>query len=131
MALIVATRRAFSTRMTKASRAEVQKLVLLMAVAAYAFWEIQRGDSQEEERKRKRKSSSVHYLIEIVEALLQTPQAADTSLQQTASAGVLLRHSIIIIIIFINAFIYNIIIITITTFTITIRGGDAVRPNWA
>lgn len=39
-ALIVATRRAFSTRITKASRADVQKLVLLMAVAAYAFWEI-------------------------------------------------------------------------------------------
>lgn len=36
-ALIVATRRAFSTRITKASRADVQKLVLLMAVAAYAF----------------------------------------------------------------------------------------------
>lgn len=40
MALIVATRSAFSTRITKASRADVQKLVLLMAVAAYAFWEI-------------------------------------------------------------------------------------------
>lgn len=37
IALIVATRRAFSTRITKASRADVQKLVLLMAVAAYAF----------------------------------------------------------------------------------------------
>lgn len=33
-ALIVATRRAFSTKMTKASRADVQKLVLLIAVAA-------------------------------------------------------------------------------------------------
>lgn len=118
MALIVATRRAFSTKMTKASRAEVQKLVLLMAVAAYAFWEIQRGGSQEEEKKRRRKSSSVHYLIEIVEALLQTPEAADTRLQQTASTGILLRHSII------STFIYNIIIITIT-----IRGGDAVSPN--
>lgn len=42
MALIVATRRAFSTRMTKASRADVQKLVLLMAVAAYAFWKKER-----------------------------------------------------------------------------------------
>jgi hypothetical protein len=31
---MAATLRAFSTRMTKASRAEVQKLVLLMAVAA-------------------------------------------------------------------------------------------------
>ena len=33
MELMVATRRAFSTRMPRASRAEVQKLVLLMAVA--------------------------------------------------------------------------------------------------
>lgn len=31
--LMAATRRAFSTRMSNASRAEVQKLVLLMAVA--------------------------------------------------------------------------------------------------
>jgi hypothetical protein len=37
MELMVATRRAFSTRMPRASRAEVQKLVLLMAVAVYAF----------------------------------------------------------------------------------------------
>ena len=36
--LIAATRKAFSTRMTKASLAEVQKLVLLIAVAVYAFW---------------------------------------------------------------------------------------------
>lgn len=35
---MVATRKAFSTRMTKASFAEVQKLVLLIAVAVYAFW---------------------------------------------------------------------------------------------
>lgn len=53
-ALMVATRRAFSTRMTKASRADVQKLVLLMAVAAYAFWVIntagQRRAEEEEER---------------------------------------------------------------------------------
>ena len=37
-ALMAATLRAFSTRITKASRADVQKLVLLMAVAAYAFY---------------------------------------------------------------------------------------------
>ena len=36
--LMAATRKAFSTRMTKASFAEVQKLVLLIAVAVYAFW---------------------------------------------------------------------------------------------
>jgi hypothetical protein len=35
---MAATRKAFSTRMTKASFAEVQKLVLLIAVAVYAFW---------------------------------------------------------------------------------------------
>lgn len=35
--LMAATRKAFSTRMTKASFAEVQKLVLLIAVAVYAF----------------------------------------------------------------------------------------------
>lgn len=33
------------------------------------------------------------YLIEIVEALLQTPQAADAGLQQAPSAGVLLKHN--------------------------------------
>lgn len=36
---MAATRKAFSTRITKASFAEVQKLVLLIAVAVYAFWE--------------------------------------------------------------------------------------------
>ena len=35
--LMAATRKAFSTKMTKASFAEVQKLVLLIAVAVYAF----------------------------------------------------------------------------------------------
>lgn len=35
---IAATRKAFSTSITKASFAEVQKLVLLIAVAVYAFW---------------------------------------------------------------------------------------------
>lgn len=35
---MAATRKAFSTRITKASFAEVQKLVLLIAVAVYAFW---------------------------------------------------------------------------------------------
>lgn len=34
---MAATRKAFSTRMIKASFAEVQKLVLLIAVAVYAF----------------------------------------------------------------------------------------------
>lgn len=34
---MAATRKAFSTRITKASFAEVQKLVLLIAVAVYAF----------------------------------------------------------------------------------------------
>ena len=38
----------------------------------------------------------VCYLIEIVEALLQTPQTADTSFQQTASTRVLLRTNDII-----------------------------------
>lgn len=36
---MAATRKAFSTRITNASFAEVQKLVLLIAVAVYAFWE--------------------------------------------------------------------------------------------
>lgn len=36
---MAATRKAFSTRITKASFADVQKLVLLIAVAVYAFWE--------------------------------------------------------------------------------------------
>lgn len=36
---MAATRNAFSTSITKASFAEVQKLVLLIAVAVYAFWE--------------------------------------------------------------------------------------------
>lgn len=36
---MAATLKAFSTRITKASFAEVQKLVLLIAVAVYAFWE--------------------------------------------------------------------------------------------
>lgn len=35
--LMAATLRAFSTRIRKESRADVQKLVLLMAVAVYAF----------------------------------------------------------------------------------------------
>lgn len=41
---MAATRKAFSTRITKASFAEVQKLVLLIAVAVYAFWEKEIGD---------------------------------------------------------------------------------------
>lgn len=41
---MAATRKAFSTRITKASFAEVQKLVLLIAVAVYAFWEEERED---------------------------------------------------------------------------------------
>ena len=41
---MAATRKAFSTRITKASFAEVQKLVLLIAVAVYAFWEKQIED---------------------------------------------------------------------------------------
>lgn len=40
---MAATRKAFSTRITKASFAEVQKLVLLIAVAVYAFWEEIKG----------------------------------------------------------------------------------------
>lgn len=74
--------------MTKASRADVQKLVLLIAVAAYAFWVINTSQSQEEEVKEV--TFITYYLVEIVEALLQTPQAADTRLQQTASKRVLL-----------------------------------------
>lgn len=45
--LMAATLRAFSTRITNASRADVQKLVLLMAVAAYAF--CARGGQREHE----------------------------------------------------------------------------------
>lgn len=41
---MAATRKAFSTRITKASFAEVQKLVLLIAVAVYAFWEEESKD---------------------------------------------------------------------------------------
>lgn len=44
-------------------------------------------------RRVKEDKGFVCYLIEIVEALLQTPQTADTSFQQTASARVLLRHN--------------------------------------
>lgn len=47
-------------------------------------------------RRVKEVKCFVCYLIEIVEALLQTPQTADTSFQQTASACVLLRHNDII-----------------------------------
>lgn len=52
---MVATRRAFSTRMTKASRADVQKLVLLMAVAAYAFWGMKSREAHEEKQGEREK----------------------------------------------------------------------------
>lgn len=45
---MAATRKAFSTRITKASFAEVQKLVLLIAVAVYAFWEKESEDVVDE-----------------------------------------------------------------------------------
>jgi len=45
---MAATRKAFSTRITKASFAEVQKLVLLIAVAVYAFWEKESEDLVDE-----------------------------------------------------------------------------------
>ena len=45
---MAATRKAFSTRITKASFAEVQKLVLLIAVAMYAFWEKESEDLVDE-----------------------------------------------------------------------------------
>lgn len=55
----MATRRAFSTRMTKASRADVQKLVLLMAVAAYAFWVIKAGGERQEEDQKEEQEERV------------------------------------------------------------------------
>ena len=45
---MAATRKAFSTRITKASFAEVHKLVLLIAVAVYAFWEKESEDLVDE-----------------------------------------------------------------------------------
>lgn len=44
-------------------------------------------------KKRREEKRVEYYLIEIVEALLQTPQTTDTSFQHTASARILLINN--------------------------------------